>query len=195
MNYLGHAYLSFGDKDVLAGNMVGDHVKGLLALEKYPEGMRKGILLHRKIDEYTDRHPATLRAKVWFRQDYGLYSGAILDTVFDHFLANDAKIFSSESNLLAFTQEVYAKLEENEPYLPEAFAGYFQHMRTHNWLYGYRNVQGINRSLTGLSRRAKYMPAPEAAYKTFIVHYYQLAQCYYELIDDVVRFVKIELSL
>ncbi len=28
MNYLAHAYLSFGDPDILAGNMISDFVKG-----------------------------------------------------------------------------------------------------------------------------------------------------------------------
>jgi acyl carrier protein phosphodiesterase len=28
MNYLAHAYLSFGEPDILAGNMISDFVKG-----------------------------------------------------------------------------------------------------------------------------------------------------------------------
>ena len=80
MNYLGHAFLSFGDGDILTGNMIGDHVKGKIALEQYPDGIKKGIMLHRKIDEYTDLHPATQRAKLPFREVYGLYAGAIMDT-------------------------------------------------------------------------------------------------------------------
>jgi acyl carrier protein phosphodiesterase len=195
MNYLGHAFLSFGDADVLTGNMMGDHLKGMKVLDTLPEGIKKGALLHRKIDAYTDVHPATQRAKLWFRGDYGLYSGALMDTLFDHFLANDAKLFSSEAALLDFTQDVYKKLESNSSWFNPGFASYFPHMREHNWLYGYRNLQGVQRSLQGLYRRATYMPPPEAAYKTFVVQYYQLAQCYYELIDDVVSFVKIELSL
>lgn len=195
MNYLGHAFLSFGDKDILMGNMIGDHVKGKLALEKFPEGIQKGILLHRKIDAFTDVHPATQRAKIWFRQDYGLYSGAIMDTLYDHFLANDAKNFSSEKALLEFTQTTYKQLEQNAVYFPERFAAYFPHMREHNWLYNYRSLPGMKKSLMGINRRATYMPPIEKAYETFIINYYQLAQCYYEIIDDLMRFVKVELSL
>jgi acyl carrier protein phosphodiesterase len=194
MNYLAHAYLSFGDAELLTGNMIGDHVKGKLALEKYPTGIARGIMLHRKIDEYTDTHPATLRAKIWFKPDYGLYASAIMDTLYDHFLANDPKLFQSEAELLRFTETTYNQIESKTEWLPETFAGYFLHMREHNWLYGYRTMQGMNRSLNGLARRAKHMPPPENAYKTFVTYYYQLAQCYYELIDDVVKFVKIELT-
>lgn len=194
MNYLGHALLSFGNAGILTGNMIGDHVKGKLILESFPQEIKKGILLHRKIDSFTDVHPATQRAKIWFRERYGLYSGAIMDTLYDHFLANDAKYFASSGELLSFTQRTYALLEQNQQYFPEKFATYFSHMQQHNWLYGYRNLQGVQRSLQGLFRRAAHMPEPDIAYQTFVTYYYQLAQCYYELMDDLVKFVKLELS-
>ena len=55
-------------------------------------------------------------------------------------------------------------------------------------------MPGMERSLGGLARRAKYMPPPDEAYKIFVGYYYHLNQCYYELIDDLVTFVKIELK-
>lgn len=194
MNYLGHAYLSFGDAEVLTGNIIGDHVKGKLALEQFPPGIRKGIELHRKIDAWADKHSATARCKLLFREDYGLYSGAIMDTLFDHFLANDPAIFSSPEVLLAFTQTVYHDLEKNSTYFPAAFAAYFPHMREHNWLYNYRTLKGMERSLHGLFRRAQHMPPVDKAYEIFVTSYYQLNQAYFDLINDLVRFVKIELG-
>jgi acyl carrier protein phosphodiesterase len=192
MNYLGHAFLSFSDRDIITGNMIADHVKGKLALEKFPPGIKNGIILHRKIDARTDSHPATLRAKLLFREHYGLYAGPIMDTLYDHFLANDPKYFPGEDALLAFTQHTYSALDANEAFLPPAFAAYLPSMKQHNWLYNYRNIKGMERSLNGLHRRAKYMPDPSHAYQTFITCYYQLNQCYYELIDDLITFVKNE---
>jgi acyl carrier protein phosphodiesterase len=192
MNYLGHAFLSNGDSELLAGNMIGDHVKGKLALEAYPEKIRQGIMLHRKIDAAADAHPATLRAKLLFRLDYGLYAGAIMDTLYDHFLANDPKYFANEFALLSFTQRAYAQLEEHERFFPAKFAAYFPHMKEHNWLYNYRTLKGMERSLSGLQRRATHMPPVSKAYEIFVSNYYHLNQCYYELIEDIVSFVKIE---
>jgi len=194
MNYLGHAYLSFGDGGILTGNMIGDHVKGRLALDRFPAAIRKGLELHRKIDAFSDVHPATLRAKVLFKADYGLYSGAIMDTLYDHFLANDPKLFPTADALKEFSQETYVKLEQHKEFFPEAFAGYFPHMRQHDWLSGYRSLKGTERSLLGLSRRALHMPPPEKAYETFVVNFYNLNQCYFELIDDLIPFVKKELA-
>ncbi len=194
MNYLGHAYLSFGDAEILTGNMIGDHVKGKLVLDTMPEKIAEGVMLHRKIDEFADNHPANTRAKIWFRENYGLYSGAIIDTLYDHFLANDPKHFGNEQVLLQFSQDTYNMLESKKQYFPPSFASYFPHMREHNWLYGYRTLIGVQRSLSGLARRAQHMSPIDKAYSTFISHFYQLNQCYYEFIDDVVTFVKVELS-
>jgi acyl carrier protein phosphodiesterase len=194
MNYLGHAFLSYGDSELLTGNMIADHVKGRIALEAFPPGIKKGIELHRKIDGRADMHPATLRAKLLFREDYGLYAGPITDVLYDHFLANDPKLFPSDTDLLSFTEKVYSQLQQQEQYFPPKFAEYFPHMKQHNWLYGYRSVKGMERSLNGLARRALYMPPPEKAYEIFISNYYLLNQCYFEFIDDIIGFVKIELN-
>jgi acyl carrier protein phosphodiesterase len=195
MNYLGHAFLSFGDKDIVTGNLIGDHVKGRLALDHLPAGIRKGVELHRKIDEKVDLHAATARAKLLFRNDYGLYAGAIMDTLYDHFLANDPKLFASSDALFEFTQTTYLQLAGNEQYFPPKFADYFPYMKQQNWLYNYRTPKGMERSLSGLVRRAKYMPSAEKAYEIFVTNYYLLNQCYYELIDDVIKFVKVELTI
>ena len=192
MNYLGHAFLSFNNADILTGNMIADHVKGKLALDKFPDGIKKGIKLHRKIDATTDAHPGTMRAKLLFREHYGLYAGPIVDTLFDHFLACDPKLFAGEDALFSFTQNVYLQLDTNQEFLPEKFAAYFPSMKQHNWLYNYRTIKGMEKSLNGLSRRALYMPPIEKAYEIFIASYYQLNQCYYEFIDDVISFVKNE---
>lgn len=194
MNYLAHAYLSFGDAERLTGNMTADHVKGQLALARLPQGIADGIRLHRRIDAFSDTHPAVMRAKVWFREPYHLYAGPVLDTLWDHFLANDAGAFQSEAALKSFSQETYSKLESTAEWHPEVFARYFPHMRAHDWLYGYRSMRGAERSLNGLGRRAKYMPPPEAAYEIFVGRYYQLAQCYFELMQDLLGYVKIEIE-
>jgi acyl carrier protein phosphodiesterase len=194
MNYLAHAYLSFGDSLILTGNMIGDHVKGQKALADVPEGIANGVRLHRKIDAFADEHPAVGRAKVWFREPYHLYAGPILDALWDHFLANDPACFTSEEALANFAQVSYAQLADTAEWHPETFASYFPYMREHNWLYNYRTMMGIRRSLGGLERRAKHIPPIEEAYNIFVGRYYQLAQCYYELMDAVKVFVKAELA-
>lgn len=193
MNFLGHALLSLNRPELLAGNMIGDFVKGKIALEKFPAGIRRGIVLHRKIDTYTDSSPSVQRAQVWFRQEYRLYSGAIVDILFDHYLATDPHFFRSEHELLSFSQEIYSHLAQYKEYFPEKFAEMYPFMVQQNWLYNYRTLIGTQRSLNGLHRRAKHMKPIESAYSTFVVGYYEIGQCYQEFIGQVYKFVNDEL--
>jgi acyl carrier protein phosphodiesterase len=194
LNYLGHAVLSFGNAETLAGNMIGDFVKGSIILDSFPDGIRKGIQLHRKIDAFADQHPATLKAKNLFRPDYRLYSGAFVDSLYDHFLANDPHFFPSEKNLFDFAAQVYQDLETYSAALPEKFLSMLPYMVTGNWLYNYRTLQGMKRSFGGLVKRAKYLDSSDKAYEILVTHYYELNQYYFDFIDDISRYVKNELN-
>jgi len=186
LNYLAHAYLSFDHPDILVGNMISDFVKGKKKFD-YPEGIQKGITLHRAIDQFTDLHAATKEAKEFFRPHYRLYAGAFIDVVYDHFLASDANEFSEES-LLNFSQQVYSVLDNNISWLPERFASLFPYMKMHNWLYNYRHTLGTERSFGGLVRRSVYLTESETACRIFKENYQLLAACYRQFWVDVKPF-------
>ena len=86
MNYLAHVYLSGSDQNIMIGNFIADSIKGSKYLE-YPIAIQKGILLHRKIDSFTDHHPSFRNSTKKLHQRYGHYSGIIVDIFYDHFLA------------------------------------------------------------------------------------------------------------
>jgi acyl carrier protein phosphodiesterase len=193
MNYLGHAYLSFGNADTLCGNMIGDFVKGTIALQHYPIPIRKGIELHRKIDTYTDIHPSIAQAKEIFRPHYHLYAGAIVDTVLDHFIANDEHLFTDAAALDNFASRTYAQLTSHREFFPERFVPYYESMLQHNWLVHYRTEAGLKQSLGGLMRRSKHIEEIETAFDLLIEHRQRLSTYYTSFISDVIDFVKIEL--
>lgn len=176
MNYLAHAYLSFNKPGLLVGNMISDYVKGKKKYE-YPQEIQQGIALHRAIDNFTDTHSVTKEAKEIFRAEYRLYAGSIMDIVYDHFLALDENEFTDES-LKKFTQNTYSILDQFTEYFPEKFSMMFPYMKMHDWLYHYRYVQGIQKSLGGLVRRAKYLEESDTAYTLFINHYNELKTLY-----------------
>lgn len=176
MNFLAHAYLSFGNEDVLVGNMISDFVKGSRQLT-YPPGVQAGIRLHREIDTFTDAHPATLAAKQVFRNEYRLYSGAFMDVVYDYFLANDAGEFP-QGSLEVFARNTYHTLDRHIKWLPEPFRQMFHYMKQQNWLYHYREPWGIYKSFGGLVRRAKYLSDSRPAEKLFEANIERLGQSY-----------------
>ncbi|MBL0267747.1 MAG: DUF479 domain-containing protein [Chitinophagaceae bacterium] len=176
MNYLAHAYLSFGHPGVLTGNMISDFVKGKKKFD-YPSEVQQGIELHRAIDQYTDTHIATREAKQVFRAHYRLYSGAFIDVVYDHFLANDESEFTEES-LFAFSRDTYAALDRQEAWMPDRFAHMYPFMKQQNWLFNYRTRWGIKKSMGGLVKRAAYLEDYHTAFTIFEEHFQLLEDCY-----------------
>jgi acyl carrier protein phosphodiesterase len=187
MNYLAHALLSFGDPHILTGNMISDFVKGKKKFG-YPLSVQKGIMLHRAIDEFTDFHPVTAKAKEFFKPDYRLYSGPFVDIVYDHFLALDDQQFLKNNDLKNFTEITYQQLQNNAAYFPFIFQKMFPYMQSQNWLYGYRSKEGIRKSFGGLVHRAAYLDESEIAFKIFNKNYDRLSECYSEFFPVLKEF-------
>ena len=190
MNLLAHAYLSFNNSGILVGNMISDYVKGKQKFA-FPAIVQQGIHLHRMIDTFTDGHAVTHAAKQVFRPAYRLYSGAFVDVVYDHFLALDENEFP-EGQLFSFTQQVYATLERHKEWMPPPFAQMFPHMKSNNWLYNYRQKQGIQRSFGGLVHRSAYLQESDTAFALFENNYQLLYDCYRQFWQDLKSFAASE---
>ena len=186
MNFLAHAYLSFNHPQILVGNMISDFVKGKKKFD-YPEGVQKGITLHRAIDTFTDDHPSTKEAKRFFKEAVGLYSGAFVDVAYDHFLANDENEFN-DSSLHEFCSRTYKALHDQQSILPAPFLQILPFMMSQNWLYNYRNLWGAENSFAGLARRARYLTNSGLAFTAFNQHYSSLQKCYNDFFPAVKQF-------
>ena len=154
MNFLAHAYISFGQEEILVGNFIADFVRGK-ELENYLKKVQFGIQLHRAIDTYTDSHPLVKQVQSFLFPRFGHYSRVISDIFFDYFLAKNWKNYSVIP-LEQFSLDSYRILSSYPQELPEAFRRMFHWMRTQNWLYAYREPVGIQAALDGLSRRARF---------------------------------------
>jgi acyl carrier protein phosphodiesterase len=194
MNYLAHAYLSFHLPDILVGNMISDFVKGKKKFD-YNNEIQKGIILHRAIDEFTDCHPVTDKAKQFFRPVYRLYSAVFTDVMYDHFLATDTSQFMNNEALAAFSKETYQVLSSYKDIIPENFNRMLPFMITHNWLYNYQFHEGIRRSFEGLARRAKYINESEKAFAIFENNYIALKECYQVFFPELKAFAFNHLQL
>ena len=151
MNFLGHFYLSKNDPDLIVGNYIADFVKGKKYLE-YPVKISEGIMMHREIDHYTDRHAMVRKGRKRLFPKYRHYSGVIIDMYYDHYLASLWPDYSSIP-LDKFAAEIYATIDEHWQYLPEQSQYMFPYMKNGNWLLRYASTEGIGQSLDGMSRR------------------------------------------
>lgn len=186
MNYLAHAYLSFNQPEILAGNMFSDFVKGKKKYA-YSPGIQNGIALHRAIDEFTDAHAITKAARKFFQPAYGLYSAVFMDVVYDHFLACDVKEFTDES-LVEFSHDTYKMLDQYETAFPDKFRLIYPFMKQYNWFYNYKTTIAIQRSFEGISHRALYISESFTAFKLFKENYEELQKFYTAFFPSLKKF-------
>lgn len=192
LNYLAHAYLSFGSDAVLVGNLVSDFVKGR-AWQDFPPPIQKGISLHRKIDTFTDAHPECRRARQYLSEAAGRYTGVFLDIIFDHFLANDSGRFSPGS-LAPFAARVYDTIRMEPFPLPDMFLRMFHFMEAQDWLSNYAFREGIRRSLNGMVHRARYLSDQAPVYEAFVRYYEELGRSYQVFFPELEAYAREQFS-
>lgn len=153
MNFLAHIYLS-GDNDLLKiGNFMADSIRGH-KYEEYPTEIRKGILLHRAIDSFTDTHPIYRQSKHRLHEKYGHYSGVIMDIFYDHFLAKNWCDYHNEK-LEDYADNFYTLLKNNYDVLTERTKGMIPYMIGRNWLVSYASIEGLEMILFQMDHRTK----------------------------------------
>lgn len=153
MNYLAHLYLADEDPGSLIGSLLGDFVKGPID-QSLPRDLRQGILIHRKVDVYTDAHPVFHRSRQRVRPQLRRYAGILVDIYYDHFLAQDWSRYSSRS-LRDFSRFVYRTLDAHYQELPVPMQRMVTGMIASDLLMSYRELEGIGRALQRIEGRLK----------------------------------------
>ena len=153
MNYLAHIYLSGDNKMIKIGNFMADSIRGK-SYEVYERDIKRGILLHRSIDSFTDMHPIYRQSKHRLHSKYGHYSGVIMDIFYDHFLAKNWSLYS-KTPLEEFTTDFYILLETNYEILTDKVKSIIPHMRNKNWLLSYSTIDGMQTIMNQMNYRIK----------------------------------------
>ncbi len=153
MNFLAHIYLSGEDDHIKIGNFIADSIRGK-KYENFPTAIKNGILLHRQIDTYTDKHPIVRQSTKRLHKNYGHYSGVIVDILYDHFLAKNWANYS-DIPLEDYVNDFYDLLEDNFDMLPDRIKHMMPYMIADNWLKSYATVEGIGKILHQMNRRTK----------------------------------------
>lgn len=179
MNFLAHTYLSGCNEEIIVGNFMGDYVKGR-NYKLFPEQVKKGILIHRDIDSFTDMHKITRISKQRVASRYHKYAGIITDIFYDHFLAS---LWDNYSNLPLheFVSRTYDLLKRNYKVLPDAIKRWFPTFLENNWMMAYTTVDGIELVLERMSANTS-LP-DHSAYAVEM-----LRDQYAQFMDDFLRF-------
>jgi acyl carrier protein phosphodiesterase len=188
MNYLAHLFLSDLTPKSLVGNLLGDFMKGISETQ-YCEEIRQGILLHRKVDAYTDAHPIVRSSKQLISQSRQRFSGILIDIFYDHFLAKHWLDYSKIS-LYSFSQLVYRALQENQAILPDRLVRSLPDLIANNWLLSYGEISGIDRALQKLSIRVKYPNTLADSIEELEANYQQIELTFRAFFPDLIDYTQ-----
>lgn len=133
---------------------MADSVRGHRYLD-YPDELRKGILLHRYIDTFTDAHPIYRKSKHRLHEKYGHYSGVIMDIVYDHYLAKNWAMYSDVA-LEEYAATFYELLKDNYDILTEKTQKMIPYMIARNWLVSYATLEGLEMILFQMDYRTQH---------------------------------------
>jgi acyl carrier protein phosphodiesterase len=192
VNFLAHIYLSGTNKEIIIGNFIADRVKGK-KYNYYPKHIKIGILLHREIDSFTDTHPIFKQSAKRLRDRHRHYSGVIVDMFYDHFLAKNWNNYS-DITLENFASDFYDIVQEAHDCLPREIQYMLNYMIPNNWLLSYASKEGIDRALSGLSRRVKVENKMHEAMYDLEAHYEELEAEFTRFFEEILVFSKEKLE-
>ena len=192
MNFLAHLYLSGNDSDIMIGNFIADSVKGK-AYKKYRPKIQQGILLHRKIDEFTDHHQITKNLKSLLVKAYSKHSGIVIDIFYDHFLSINWQNFSSKS-LESFIKVCHHIILKNIFTLPSEIKAYLPFFIMHKRLQSYSRIEGIENVLEVMSKYTSLPSETKSAIRILNEHYSLFNESFMIYFKELIYMVNEELD-
>ena len=188
MNYLAHTYLSGDNDDIKLGNFLGDWVKGSDYLN-YSEDIRTGIMLHRNIDSFTDRHSIVRVGASRFKSRYARYSGIIIDIIYDHFLAHNWKDFYNMP-LRDYVNRLHNVVLNNFGLFPLRLQNYLPGFMNERWIERYATLEGIRDVLDTMSKRTSLPNETEFAISVVEAYYNDFHHEFFNFFSQIIEFVE-----
>ena len=179
MNLLAHAVLAAPGDESLAGNLIADFVRQT-EVERMSPGLRAGVMQHRRVDAFTDRHPDVSRSVRRLSERWGWFAGILIDVYYDHVLSVEWERHVGGSRR-AFIDRVHDVLLTAP--LPEPAADVMRQFVRADRLASYADPAGLADALARLSDRIaariptravrleQAMPELQAAHAEFVADF------------------------
>jgi acyl carrier protein phosphodiesterase len=184
MNFLGHIYLSNDDLDLMHANLFGDFVKGR-DLSIYAPKVQSGILLHRQIDSYIGQHEDVRQLIRLLSPSLPKVASVAVDIYFDHFLSKYWSQFHAKT-LYDFLNAFYNHKINEDDYPNELFLQTLFRLKKGKWLSEYVNLDGIELSCIGVSRRISFPNALMNGRMVLENNYDLVKEVFFKYMENVV---------
>lgn len=185
MNYLAHQFLSFQNADLQLGNLYGEIVRGK-DFENFTGDIRKGILLHRSIDTFTDAHEIVKKSSKKFHDKYGKYAPIIVDVVYDYYLIKNWHRFT-DLDFEEFTENAYQLFRTHFEEFPPKLQYIMKHLLDYDWFHNYQSLEGIGKTLNGISQRSKFQNNIGSSVKEIEENYEELNQEFQAFFPELIQ--------
>ena len=189
MNFLAHFLLAEGTTETLAGNFLGDFIKGRIVVSDFPPGVVQGIHTHRAVDAFADRHPVSAVSRRRFAPPYRRIAGIVVDIAYDHFLSRHWTAFADEE-IGAFILRAYDAVETHAHLMPDDLIDIIPRMRDQDWLNETRSLDGLDRIFHRMSHRAPLLSVIHDARREVERNFYPLEADFLQFFPEVVAYVR-----
>jgi acyl carrier protein phosphodiesterase len=174
----------------MIGNFIGDTVKGR-KYENLQPIIRKGVLMHRAIDDFTDRHPVNARVRKLLHPKFGKYAGVYLDMYYDHFLAAGWDNFSEDISLMSFCNKFYFDALIRYKYLPFKAKILLYTFIIRNSLKNYSKLNGMKEALELMYKYSGLPKSGREGVECLVNNYNVLQEAFYEFFPLLVNHTRI----
>ena len=154
MNYIAHIHIGFHTQTSLLGNFLGDFVKGQVR-DTLPQSLEQGVIIHRKVDQFTDNHALVKKLRQAFPASLRRVSGIVIDVVFDHYLLKHWNRFSQQSSeqvLSRFYQQLAAFDAIEHPHFKRIKSS----LISSEWLIDYQHRATCLRAFKAIEHRLRH---------------------------------------
>jgi acyl carrier protein phosphodiesterase len=189
VNFLAHACLAEGSDHAIVGSLMGDFVKGPLAGGRYGAELTRALMLHRRIDTYTDGHDVVRESRHRVSPTRRRFSGIMVDMFYDHFLARRWDEYN-DMPLERFTARIYSALREHHALLPERLRDMAPRMAAADLLGSYRYAESIGLALDRMGQRLKRGNVLVGSAEELLEHYDAFDADFRTFFPDLVRFAR-----
>lgn len=188
MNYLAHIFLARHSADAQFGALLGDFVKPGRDRDFALETQRE-IILHRKVDSFTDAHRLNLQARALFTDGRRRYAGILLDVFYDHVLAKHWHRYS-DLHFTQFVQDFYGSLMQRSALFPEHLQYAAPKMVEQDWISSYTEFEGVRTAIQRMSHRlTRNGNLLRDGLQDLEQHYSALSDTFFEFFPELEAFV------
>lgn len=185
MNHFAHLYLASPTVESRVGNLLGDFARGVRPEALAPE-IREGLVNHRAVDAFTDRHPEVLACKALFSEQRRRFAGVALDILFDHYLLRHWDRFGIGEKT-SYIQWLYSDLEAGRELMPVPMAATTELMIGYDWFHAYMDFDTVGKAIDRVASRVRFANRFEGMIEEIREHDAELEARFLRFFPELIR--------